>query len=177
MLCDICGKRDAIVFIHQVGAGEQTELHLCSQCAYEHGLQHLEGDIGKALSDLLKKLPLDKVPVSDPSPLGKMKKKYPEHCPSCGLSFQDIKKHGLAGCETCWNVFGDLLAVSNVKKQGNQQHRGRLSCQITDVIAQKQELEQLKNLLQAAVDREDYEQAAMYRDRIRLLERGAARRG
>ncbi|MCA1950938.1 MAG: UvrB/UvrC motif-containing protein [Treponema sp.] len=177
MLCDICGKREAIVFIHQVGAGGQTELHLCSQCAYEHGLQNLEGDIGKALSDLLKKLPLDKVPASGLSPLGKTKKKYPEQCPFCGLSLPDLKKQGLAGCETCWNVFGDLLVVPHVKKQGPQQHRGRFSLQVSDAIAQKQELEQLKNLLQAAVDREDYEQAAMYRDRIRILEMGAARRG
>jgi len=98
MLCDICGKREAIVFIHQVGIGENRELHLCSQCAYEHGLQHLEGDVGKALVELLRKLPVDNslLPESIETKglvqSGKQKKKYQDPCPVCGNVSQDIKK-------------------------------------------------------------------------------------
>jgi protein arginine kinase activator len=176
MLCDMCGKREAIVFIHQVGAGEKRELHLCSQCAYEHGLQHLDGDVGKALAELLKNLPLDKIPSSGPtalpgqSQLLKQKKKYPDQCPHCGLSLQDIKKTPLAGCEVCWNSYGELLTGSVVKQRPIRPYRGRFSVKLSKAIAKKQELERLHQLLQTAVAMEDYEQAAAYRDQIRLLE-------
>lgn len=173
MLCDVCGKRDAIVFIHQVGAGEKTELHLCSQCAYEHGLKNLEGDMGKALTELLKSLPLERTPSTAEAPqLLKQKKKYPEHCPFCGISLQEIKKNGKAGCGTCWNIYKEVLLSAFTKEQGSIQHQGRYSRIITHAIHKKEELDRLRQLLQTAVTLEDYEQAARYRDQIKSLQQG-----
>ncbi|GEM_PF-843137 len=172
MLCDMCGKREAIVFIHQVGAEEKKELHLCAQCAYEHGLQHLEGDVGKALSELLKSLSLDKVPTAGGNLISKQKKRYPEHCSNCGVSLQDIKKNPIAGCESCWNSYADLLLGSVTKQRVSVPYKGRFSVKIAESIAKKQELDRLEQLLHTAVVMEDYEQAAIYRDRIRLLKQG-----
>ncbi|AEJ19387.1 UvrB/UvrC motif-containing protein [Gracilinema caldarium] len=178
MLCDICGKREAIVFIHQVGIGENRELHLCSQCAYEHGLQHLEGDVGKALIELLKKIPIDNTPLSESIETkgsmqsGKQKKKYPDRCPVCGNTIQDIKKTDLAGCETCWELYGELLLSSIKRQRSGVPYHGRFSVKLSKSMTLKMELEYLKQLLQTAVAMEDYEQAAIYRDKIRLLEQG-----
>lgn len=180
MLCDMCGKREAIVFIHQVGAGEKKELHLCSHCAYEHGLTHLEGDVGKALAELLKSLSLENNPASgtiggtNRSSITKQKKKYPDHCPKCGVLLQDIKNNPLAGCEMCWNTYGELLLSSVIKQGRSDQYRGRFSVRLSKAIAKQQERERLQQLLQTAVAVEDYEQAAAYRDQLKLLEQGAS---
>jgi len=176
----MCGKREAIVFIHQVGAGEKQELHLCSQCAYEHGLQHLEGDVGKALAELLQHLPLNTKSDSESpedrgqKPILKQKKKYSDLCPNCGLSVQELKKNAQAGCEMCWHSYGELLLGAAGKQRRAIPYRGRFSVKVSRDIAKKQELERLKQLLQTAVTMEDYEQAAVYRDQIRLIEQGEA---
>jgi len=51
-------------------------------------------------------------------------------------------------------------------------YKGRFSVKIAESIAKKQELDRLEQLLHTAVVMEDYEQAAIYRDRIRLLKQG-----
>ena len=51
-------------------------------------------------------------------------------------------------------------------------YQGRFSVKLAKKIALNKELEYYKQLLQTAVAMEDYEQAALYRDTIRLLEQG-----
>ncbi|MFQ3547626.1 MAG: UvrB/UvrC motif-containing protein [Termitinemataceae bacterium] len=161
MMCDICGKREAIVFIHQVGAGQNTELNLCAECAHEHGINQLGEDVGKALMELMKKFPSPAQTSMHNS--SKNKKKLLEKCPTCGISVQEVRKNLRLGCSDCWSWYGDIL-----KKP--KKYHGRYSLRVEQELKTKEELERLTLLLQTAVAIEDYEQAAAYRDQIQKLE-------
>ncbi len=168
MKCDLCGQREAVVFVHQVSKEGNSELRLCIQCAREHGLGSLDGDMTEALKNLL-----STVPSSSFTPKGGAKKIGP--CPHCGLSREEAKKRGTLGCAYCWEHFGKTLLEGILPPRGPAKgplplHRGRVSLRLTSLRLRERELVRLKEELEEALRGENYELAARYRDQIRALE-------
>jgi protein arginine kinase activator len=163
MRCDICGQREAVIFIQGVGAEGTRELKLCSQCARNHGLEQLQSNLGGILTELLKGVPMD-----DENKKIDTITKQKEKCPFCGISIQEIKKYHKAGCPQCWEYFSEVLFRSDKYPV----HRGRVSCKLQQKREREQQLAQLQQLLQEAILLENYEQAAIYRDQIKVLEQG-----
>jgi protein arginine kinase activator len=175
MKCDLCGQREAVVFVHQVSKDGNSELRLCVQCAREHGLGSLDGDMTEALKNLLSTLP-----ASAFTPKGSSKKIGP--CPHCGLSREEAKKRGTLGCPHCWEHFGKGLLEGLSPTRGSPKtpvplHQGRLSLRLTSLRIREQELVRLREELAEAVSAENYELAARYRDQIRALEGSGGSRG
>ena len=175
MKCDLCGQREAVVFVHQVSKEGNSELRLCVQCAREHGLGSLDGDMTEALKNLL-----STVPSTAFTPKGSLKKIGP--CPHCGLSREEAKKRGSLGCAHCWEHFGksllEGLSVSRGATKGSVPlHQGRVSLRLTSLRIREQELIRLREELAEAVLAENYELAARYRDQIRTLEGDGGSRG
>ncbi len=163
MRCDICGQREAVVFIHGVGVEGTKELKLCSQCARKHGLEQLQSNIGEILTELFKGISMD----NEDKKINVVTKQK-EKCHYCGTSIQEVKKSHKAGCPHCWEYFSEIL----FKSDKHPVHRGRVSYKLQQLREQEQQLAQLQQLLQEAILFEDYEQAAIYRDQIKALEQG-----
>lgn len=175
MKCDLCGQREAVVFVHQVSREGKSELRLCVQCAREHGLGSLDGDLTGALKNLL-----STVPSTALKPKGSVKKVGP--CPHCGLSWEEAKKKGTMGCDHCWEHFGKGLLEGLSVLRGSEKaliplHQGRLSLRLASLRIREQELVRLREELGDAVHTENYELAARYRDQIRALEGSGGSRG
>ena len=154
MKCDICGDREAVVFVHQSSRGTKTELRLCAVCAKSRGIDRLDGDVSASLSRLLSAVAPDGEDEAKPRGEGR-------RCPRCGSLVSDIRKRGLAGCASCWSVLADTASASF------HPHSGRLPGRVAARRAAAEDLAKLKILLAAAVKAEDYETAARCRDRIR----------
>ena len=161
MLCDICGKNHATVHLTEIVDGQMTELHICEGCAREKSVQ-MEQQFG--LADLLAGL----------TDIGKHIEgvsKIETKCTNCGITYEDCRKNGRLGCSACYSSFRKYLTSLLKKIHGSSQHTGKVPARLTKAVKTESELQELKAQLGLAIQREEFEEAAHLRDKIRELER------
>ena len=147
-LCQYCGKREAKIHFTEIKDGQQTEMHICEQCAHEKNVALAF----PLLSHLVKGGPgMVPAPESDA---------VPATCPSCGLSYLDFKSKGRLGCPTCYTVFAPVLVPLLEKVHGAAHHVGNSPRRLESVISANQEARELRQELEAAIVAEEYEKAA-----------------
>lgn len=168
MLCDICAKFPATVHLTEIIDEQMNELHLCEECARTKSAA-MESQFG--LSDLLAGM------VDFEKPSNKEEEIVSLKCPACGLTYADFKKIGRLGCAECYNVFRKYLAPLLKRIHGSNQHVGKSLSKVKPsgfgpgrVYKKKADLQELKDQLQQAIQKEAFEEAARLRDKIRELE-------
>ena len=160
MICDICGVRDAMMVVQQVSTSGQKEVHLCLQCAAQRGLSTSNGKIEMSLAGLF-------------DSIAKMRKNQ-RQCPVCGTNEGDFEKTQRLGCPECYNIFAPKLK-SILEKQGiTGRYTGALPERLAGFKSILADRMQLKEKLEKAVAQEEYERAALYRDRLKTLDKRAA---
>ena len=96
-------------------------------------------------------------------------------CPKCGTSFDEIVRDGRVGCADCYRTFYDRLLPSIQRIHGKIKHNGKISS-ASPVEARpetaEEKIERLKNEMNDAVAKQDFETAAKIRDEIKALEGG-----
>lgn len=142
MICQNCNEEEASVVITKLVGEQHSISHLCKDCANSLG-----GPSGVAIS--IQTL------TSESSSM--------ENCKTCGKSFLDFRKSGLFGCSSCYTHFGEHLAKLFKRVQGVTKHVS----ESTDVPTNNLVL--LKAKLKEAVGNEDFEHAALIRDRLAAL--------
>lgn len=187
MLCERCKIREANIQYTEVINGVKTEHNFCAQCAKEmdFGPYSAIFDGEFPLAQLLSGLLGSEWPVQKKDRLSQIT------CPTCGTSYEEFVKNSCFGCADCYTMF-DLLIHDNIKQlQGSDSHMGKhpayqetLSGSKAQAAAvAKEETEQTKSTkeqqirawdrkLKEALRAEDYENAAVYRDKIRALREG-----
>lgn len=168
MLCDICGKAQATVHLTEIIDDKMTELHLCEDCAQKKGAQ-MESHFG--LADLLAGL------VDMGGQFATAKKETKIKCPRCGLTYEDFKKVGRLGCGECYTAFKEALLPLLKRIHGSTQHYGKSPKRFPKPAKSqkaareaKNEIQELKDRLQKAIQAEAFEEAAKLRDMIRDTE-------
>ncbi len=165
MLCDICSKQQATVHLTEIIDGKMTELHICEGCAQKKSAQ-MESHFG--LADLLAGL-------ADPGGhLDKSKKEIKTKCKRCGLTYEDFKKIGRLGCGECYSAFRESLLPLLKRIHGSTQHYGKSPKKVSKPARRAKsvnELDDLKDKLNNAIQTEEFEKAAELRDKIRELEK------
>ena len=152
--------------------GQKHVLHLCAECAKNRGL------------------PIDKLPallVLLSGPKSKNDTGSSLTCPKCGRSIKSLNENGLLGCADCYDTLREeLLPVIKRAQGGRIRHTGRrpegwikpqekaeetVSMPIVheEPHTPVNPIETLRAELKAAVEREEYERAAVLRDEIRAL--------
>jgi protein arginine kinase activator len=91
-------------------------------------------------------------------------------CDQCGLTYGQFSKLGRFGCSSCYKHFTDKLDPLLKRVHGNVVHVGKVPKRSGGLIQQKREIEQLKQELQARIQRQEFEYAATLRDQIKELE-------
>ncbi len=159
MKCDICRIRTAVIFVQQVSRDSSVELHLCEQCARERGFSTTENKIDISLGGLFSDV-LDKKNTNGDAA---------NACPNCGCTMDDIKKHRKTGCPECYHHFRAeiiaLLRQDGVEYAYTGPLPGKKSGEGNSPTP-----DQLKRELHRAIERENYELAAYYRDRLKTME-------
>lgn len=174
MICNQCGKNKATVHLTEIINDQVTKLDLCEACAKEKG-SDVEQHFG--IADLLAALSDVEVPGSSTagsehgvSAAAKIK------CADCGMTYEDFKKIGRLGCGGCYTTFRASLTPLLKRIHGSNQHMGKSPSPVFVKEAKTatklvEEIEAAKSELQIAVKKEEFEQAAAIRDKIKFLEK------
>ena len=170
MFCDICHNKQATIHFKHVSNNEIVEIHFCEDCAHEKGINLFTmedmplGEQQFALADLLAGF------TDMPSSI--KEKKFVKKCPNCGITYSDFKSSGRLGCSECYKSFRNQLMPLLKKLQGSTQHSGKAIGvkHKPEKLKKEKTLQELRTELRRTVDREEYEKAAVIRDRIKELE-------
>ncbi len=159
MKCDVCGDRMAVFFVQQITKEASVELHLCETCAKERGFATAEDSIDISLNGIFK---------SAASIDGGESAKG-STCPACGFSLKEIKRQLRVGCAICYRHFrGEIISL--MRHEGVEfSYQGQLPPKLKEFGTRKIDPDSLRRELKKAIDREDYELAAYYRDRLRSI--------
>jgi len=83
-------------------------------------------------------------------------------CPNCRTTLRQLHQSSLLGCAECYRYFREPLQATVHRLQGASCHRGRRPRGADGA--------DLKEMLEAAVSEQRFEDAAQLRDRIRALQ-------
>lgn len=184
MICERCGIREANIQYTEVINGVKKEHHFCAQCAKEmdfgpySAIFDGELPLGKLLSGLLGIEDTSRVPD----------KLHQVVCPTCGTSYDEFVRNSRFGCADCYSVFGPLMEESLKQLQGSVAHTGKkpkfqkisghaIQAEQEDgekagAADHEAEIMEWDAKLKEALKLEDYETAAVCRDKIRELKKG-----
>ncbi|MBE6378969.1 MAG: hypothetical protein E7051_09180 [Lentisphaerae bacterium] len=169
MLCDKCKKNEATVHIKEFHNNKCTDLHLCQECASQHGPSDLLSGLGFNLADVL--MNVDKI-ASQMKPSGN-ENKDTAVCPACHWTADKIAKNdGKLGCPECYKTFSGLIKNAVAQVQRGAIHLGKRPKGVVNAspAIKQHELEKLRKELKKLIAAEEYEAAAVCRDRISILQ-------
>lgn len=165
MLCEKCGKNEAVYFYSETINGKKHSVALCGECA--------PSDISfgsSILSGLFSEHPF----ASGIRNVNTAKK-----CGTCGITFYEIRKSGKAGCPDCYESFKNELDPIIKRIHGTAVYKNGDMTEEKDTPAvhkdkeanseEKSEAAELRRKLALAVKEENYELAATLRDELREL--------
>ena len=161
--CSHCAKPSSI-HLTQIVDGEVKKLSLCQDCPHAEKATSVEAvdivepskAIGKPIAHGIRSIGAGLT------------------CPKCGFKQETFKEFGRLGCPACYDVFASQLQSVFQKAHKGVTHRGKRPAKYAMTVS-REEIEALKQELQAHVEKEEYEEAAALRDRIWELEgRGVA---
>ena len=171
MLCDECKKNEATIHFTRIVDNKVTKSHLCQECAREKGLffpsldEALFEGPHLALASLLAGL-------SDiGAPYALEKPKVARKCPNCKATYDDFRESGRMGCSECYRTFSKELLPLLRRLHGSVQHTGKVPLKKVGVGKKGKEITELRRELQKAIEKEEYEKAAVIRDKIKELEK------
>lgn len=91
-------------------------------------------------------------------------------CPVCKTYLSEIVKTGKAGCSNCYNEFRDEFEYILNNIHSSSTHSGKAPKNADKKIRLKKEKEELSKKMQKAVMEQNFEEAAVLRDKLKTLE-------
>ncbi len=170
MLCQECHKNDANIHIIKSIDGKQTEEFLCEQCARKREELDFSCEPQFSLHKLFASMLNQGLLESRQAMLAAK-----NQCPECGLSFAQFSQVGRLGCSSCYEAFEDSLKPLLRRIHASSTHTGKIPVRTQKRAKYKRELDQLKEDLQLKIEKEEFEEAAVLRDKIKAMEKDLAR--
>lgn len=159
MLCQKCKQRPASIHITKIVNGEKRELHVCDQCGSLNDVFDQSFNFQNFITNMLD-----------------FDIKNYEHsndiqyrCDKCGMDFNTFKEHGKFGCEKCYETFKPMVNSMIKKMHGSDRHKGKVIKLAGEDLKFKNRLDELNTSLKQAINKEEYEKAAVYRDEIKKI--------
>lgn len=163
MLCEKCKLNNANVKYIQNLNGKKIEHNLCNSC-----FNNLNYD-NNFMNDFFSSFFTSGLFLND----------YEDNyiCNVCGNTLESLKKSGKMGCVNCYNIFRNKLDYIFNNMQEKNIHIGKSPKNLQTFKPNleednKENIQNLKQKLNIAIEKEDYEQAIEIRDKIKALERG-----
>lgn len=158
MKCDICKINDAVIFLQEVRGNQKKEVHLCFECAAKKGIP--TPTPGESFNP--EKISLEKI-------ISAMTEK--RSCKVCGRSLDDIKRYRAVGCPACYSNFTQEIKEIFAGNGELKTYCGTFPKHVSDGHSSLQDRAILQEKLAESVAREDFEKAAIYRDKIKELDK------
>lgn len=167
MLCQECHQNEANIHIVKHVDGRQTELNLCAGCARKNEELEVSFEPQFSLHKLFASMLNQNLRDNR-----KARQAVDTQCPTCGLTFSQFSQIGRLGCSDCFSTFEEQLRPLLRRIHASCVHTGKVPRKIQGRVRAVREIDQLKEELQVRINKEEFEEAALLRDRIRLLEEG-----
>jgi protein arginine kinase activator len=165
MLCEECSQKEATIHIVKQMDGKQTELNLCEQCARKKEELEVSFEPQFSLHKLFASMLNQSLRDSR-----RAKQAVDTQCSTCGLTFSQFSQIGRLGCSDCFKAFEEQLKPLLKRIHAGCAHTGKVPLKIQGRVKAVREIDQLKEELQTRISNEEFEEAAVLRDRIRALE-------
>ena len=164
MMCEDCGIRPAKFHLTTIINGDRVERSLCPACMAKHQ-KRIPGFDFSNLAGILNSM-LESGDQETPS-----QDITPENytCEQCGMTYTEFQNGGMLGCAKCYQAFKTPLTALLQRVHGNTQHAGKVPGGEHSGVSIRMNIDRLRQKLKKAVEEEEYEQAARYRDAIRAL--------
>ena len=181
MLCESCMKNKANFHYKSNENGHYTEKHLCRDCAKKEGyvtentfssfdsVGMLEDFFESGAEGMLGGFFKNMMDTSSVKSVGQG-----SVCKGCGMRFSDFLNHGKLGCTKCYETFAYQLEPTINRIHGNIRHNGKFPDGRQEKREKENKLNLLREKLNKAIENQEYEDAAKYRDEIRELEKKQA---
>lgn len=174
MVCTECNQNPATLHFTQIINGNKKEVNVCEACAQKEGyitnteeafsLHELLTGLFKATSQP------NKVDFNNNDRI--FDRLTDTRCEVCKLSYAEFQRIGRFGCANCYDTFKlRLNSVIRRVHNGNTQHSGKIPKRKGGKLHLKKELTIYRNYLKQLIEDENFEEAAIVRDRIKQLER------
>jgi len=160
MLCDICNKNEAIVHYAEVINGEIKKLNICDHCAKDKGFgEEVSFSLGNMLGGIMDDSPKDieRVITKD------------DKCHTCDMTYEEFKKSGRLGCDKCYKSFEKKLIPILDTIHKHTRHKGKVPKAYKERFIKIEKIRELNKQLKEAVENEEFEKAAVLRDKIREI--------
>ena len=157
MLCDSCGKNEANFHYTKIINGKVKEEHLCKECTFVN----YDFDLDKPFS-------MDKFFTSLIENKAEIKDNEDElKCDNCALDYSQFKERGEFGCSKCYLSFKGRVEPLIRSLHGHNVHRGKIPKSSEKKVFLKREEKDLKEELEDSIKKEEFERAAVIRDRLK----------
>lgn len=166
MLCDNCGKREAVVAYTKMKESGMEVVHLCAQCAKDimsselDFTNELNNKLGEFINEMMKFAGGESSQIDET--LNKL-------CPDCKKSLKDILESNEVGCEKCYENFEEEIESILLSLNLTSSHKGKIPKTAGEESVKKREEIELNTKLNVAIALEEYEEAAKIRDRLKEL--------
>ncbi len=166
MLCEKCGKNEATVMYKESINGKKSSYALCAECASQLGVfesaKKISADPFENMNSLFGTL-FGLSPYKSHTAVEEKK------CSLCGATFRELAAEGMVGCPNCYREFADELSATIAKIHGSSHHTGGAPSEFAADRERKREIADAERALKEAVAAEEYEKAALLRDKLREL--------
>lgn len=154
MKCQSCGKKEAAIKYKENINGNKQELYFCEECAKKLGFINFSSIF---------------LPIFSNVPEYLFNEEEEPKCPNCGYTLKDFSNTGMFGCQICYETFSKELDSMFIKYHGKNRH---LKLPDNNMKSKKNvcTLVELKEKLKEAIEKEEYENAAIIRDKIKGIE-------
>ena len=165
MKCELCKKREATTHITKIVNGYKKELHLCSECAaqsneYKDLNMGMNFGIGDFLTGIFNAGKHQGIPTREAET---------DICPTCHMPYSEFLKKGKVGCGDCYTAFKSRITRPIRQIHGTVEHIGKAPKRIGNTVMLDKKISELESALNAAVLKQDFENAAKLRDEIKAL--------
>jgi protein arginine kinase activator len=178
MLCELCKKNEATVHLKEFRENGVRLLHICVECAAkkekESNLHAFGFNLAEVLFNIeqsIEKAVEKKANKETPDTPGAPASSSPV-CQTCGWTAEKLQQSGgRLGCGNCYKTFAHLIQDAIDRVQFGSVHLGKrpLRCGRVNTLSLKFELEKHQQELAELIKREEYEAAAVCRDKILQL--------
>lgn len=159
MKCEECGINEANMHFTTIINGKLKERHICNECASKNENIDITDPFSmhKLFTSLIDSLQGDKTKGENLK------------CDNCNLSYEEFKQSGKFGCTHCYENFSSKLDPLFKGIQGDNLHKGKIPCKKIKEVSKEREIQELEEELKLAVELEEYEKAAVIRDKIKNI--------
>lgn len=157
MKCQSCKKREATVRYYENVNGAKQELYFCNECAAKYDFD----DFSELFS-----------PMFNVVPKFFVEETKEDKCDKCGYTFENYLKNGYFGCPNCYEAFESNLDELLFRLQGKTRHILSDSKKIIKEekkLSKEEKISIMKGKLADLVKKEEYEKAAVLRDKIKKM--------